>query len=368
MGDDMRLRGFAPKTQQAYHGAVIRLATHFARLPDTLDTLTEDELRAFFLALVTTRKVSRNTLIVYRSGIRFLYEVTLQRTWSVCDLVRPAKRHVLPEVRSTGEVRTLLVSVQDPRARMALITISSCVLRLSEGCQLLTSDIDGARMFVHVRAGKGGRDRYVLLLQRTLELLRVYWRTAAPRPRFGLPRGPWVFANREATGPLHATSLQKTFAAVVRGSGVTKHASSHTLRHSYATHLLECGVHLRAIQELLGHQSPATTAIYTHITPQVTDVLQRVVNALMAPLSRQGPCVTRCATPAVWRWSCDSSGRPMWRASAPLRPTHPSPRRPRATWLMVTRFSNTNRTASCLNSFVNRRLDAIGHLRFQRTP
>ena len=367
MGDDMRLRGFAPKTQQAYHGAVIRLATHFARLPDTLDTLTEDELRAFFLALVTTRKVSRNTLIVYRSGIRFLYEVTLQRTWSVCDLVRPAKRHVLPEVRSTGEVRTLLVSVQDPRARMALITISSCVLRLSEGCQLLTSDIDGARMFVHVRAGKGGRDRYVLL-QRTLELLRVYWRTAAPRPRFGLPRGPWVFANREATGPLHATSLQKTFAAVVRGSCVTKHASSHTLRHSYATHLLECGVHLRAIQELLGHQSPATTAIYTHITPQVTDVLQRVVNALMAPLSRQGPCVTRCATPAVWRWSCDSSGRPMWRASAPLRPTHPSPRRPRATWLMVTRFSNTNRTASCLNSFVNRRLDAIGHLRFQRTP
>ena len=111
MGDDMRLRGFAPKTQQAYHGAVIRLATHCARLPDMLDTLTEDELRAFFLALVTTRKVSRSTLIVYRSGIRFLYEVTLQRTWPVCDLVRPAKRHVLPVVLSTGEVGTLLASV-----------------------------------------------------------------------------------------------------------------------------------------------------------------------------------------------------------------------------------------------------------------
>jgi len=179
---------------------VVGLARHFARWPDTLDTLTEDGRHAFFLALVTTRKVSRSTRIVYRSGIRFVYEVTLHRTWPVFDLVRPAKRHVLPVVLSTGEVRTLLASVQDPRARMALIAIYSCGLRLSEGCQLLTRDIDRARMFVHVRAGKGGRDRYV------------------PLPRFALPRGPWVFTNREATGPLHATSLQKTFAAVAPGA------------------------------------------------------------------------------------------------------------------------------------------------------
>ena len=284
MGEDMQLRGFAPKTQQAYRGAVIGLATHVARLPDTLDTLTEAELRAFFLELVTTRQVSRSTLIVYRSGIRFLYEVTRHRAWPVFDLVRPAPRHVLPVVLSTDEVRQVLGSVQDLRARMALIMIYSCGLRLSEGVTLETRDIDSARMVVHVRAGKGGRDRYVPLPQRTLELFRMYWRTAAPRPRAGLPRGPWVFANREATGPLHATSLQKTFAAVVRGSGLTKHASIHTLRHSYATHLLECGVHLRAIQELLGHKSPATTAVYTHITPQVTDVRQRTVNTLMAAL------------------------------------------------------------------------------------
>ena len=284
MGEDMRLRGFAPKTQQAYRGAVVGLAAHFARLPDTLDALTQAELRAFFLDLVTRRQVSRSTLIVYRSGIRFLYEVTLQRTWPVFDLVRPAKRHVLPVVLSTDEVRQVLARVQDPRARMALITIYSCGLRLAEGVTLETRDIDSARMFVHVRAGKGGRDRYVPLPQRTLELLRVYWRAAAPRPGVGLPRGPWVFPNREATGPLHATSLQKTFAAVVRTSDLTKHASIHTLRHSYATHLLECGVHLRAIQELLGHKSPATTAIYTHITPSVTDALQRTVNGLMATL------------------------------------------------------------------------------------
>ena len=284
MGEDMRLPGFAPKTQQSYRRAVIGLATYFARSPDTLDALTEAELRDYFLDLVTRRRVSRSTLIVYRSGIRFLYEVTLQRTWPVFALVRPAKRHTLPIVLSTDEVLQLLATVQDPRARMTLIMIYSCGLRLSEGVSLLTSGVDSARMFVHVRAGKGGRDRYVPLPQRTLELLRAYWRTAAPRPRFGLPRGPWLFANREATGPLHATSLQKTFAAVMRTGGLTKHASIHTLRHSYATHLLECGVHLRAIQELLGHRSPATTAVYTHITPPVTDALQRTVNSLMAPL------------------------------------------------------------------------------------
>lgn len=284
LGEDMRLRGLATRTQQSYRGAVVGLATHCAREPDTLDTLSEAELRAFFLDLVVRRQVSRSTLIVYRSGIRFLYEITLGRTWPVFDLVRPAKRHVLPVVLSTDEVRRLLARVQDPRARMALITIYSCGLRLSEGVGLQTRDIDSARMLVHVRAGKGGRDRYVPLPQRTLELLRVYWRSTAPRPRVGLPRGPWLFTNREAAGPLHATSLQKTFAAVVRGSDLTKHASIHTLRHSYATHLLECGVHLRAIQELLGHKSPATTAVYTHITPQVTDVLQRTVNTLMATL------------------------------------------------------------------------------------
>jgi len=125
------------------------LATHFARLPDTLDTLdtlTEDELRAFFFALVSTRKVSRCTLIVRRSGIRFPFAVKWYHTWPVFDLIRSAKRHVSPVVLSTGEIRALLASVQDPRARRALIAIYSCGLRLSDGCWLLTRDIDSTRM------------------------------------------------------------------------------------------------------------------------------------------------------------------------------------------------------------------------------
>lgn len=136
-----------------------------------MDALTEDQLRASFLDLVTTRQVSRSTLIVHCSGIRFLCEVTLQRAWPVFDLVRPAKRHVLPVVLSTDEVRHVLAQVLDPRARMALITIYSCGRRLSESIHLETPHIDSARMLVHVRAGKGGRDQYVPLPQRTLKSL-----------------------------------------------------------------------------------------------------------------------------------------------------------------------------------------------------
>ena len=285
MGEDMRLRGFALKTQQSYRGAVTGLATHFARSPDTLDTLSEDELRAFFLHVVSTRQVSRRTLVVYRSGIRFLYEVTLQRTWPVFDVLRPAKRHTRPNVLAVSEVRQLLAAVRDAQARMTLTLIYSCGLRLSEGISLRTCDIDRARMVVHVRAGKGGRDRYVPLPMRTLDLLGAYWRATPPaRRRAAAAHGTCLFPNREATGPLHATSLQRTFAAVVRASTLKKHATIHTLRHSYATHLLECGVHLRTIQELLGHQSPATTAVYTHITPTVTSALYVTVNLLMATL------------------------------------------------------------------------------------
>ena len=285
MGEDMRLRGFALKTQQSYRGAVAILARFHQRSPDSLDTLAEAELRAFFLHLITERQVSRSTLIVYRSGIRFLYEVTLRRTWPVFDLVRPAKRHTLPNVLAVAEVHQLLAAVRDAQARMTLTLIYSCGLRLSEGISLLTSDIDRARMVIHVRAGKGGRDRYVPLPMRTLDLLGAYWRATPPvRRRAAAAHGAWLFPNREATGPLRAISLQKTFAAVVRTGGLTKHASIHTLRHSYATHRLECGVHLRTIQELLGHQSPATTAVYTHITPMVTNALHATVNTLMATL------------------------------------------------------------------------------------
>lgn len=277
MVEDMQLRGFAQRTRDSYLTAVNVLARFCGRDRDALGSLTEEEVRRFFLHLVTERRASRSTLIVYRSGVRFLFEVTLGRAWPVLHLVQPLKRHSLPVVLSLAEVRVLVRAVRDLRAQTCLTTIYSCGLRLSEGMKLTVADIDSQRMVVHVREGKGGRDRYVPLADRTLEVLRFYWRSWRPAK-------PWLFPNRDGTGPLSPTSLQRTFAAVVRASGLEKHASIHTLRHSYATHLLERGVHLRVIQELLGHRSPRTTAVYTHITPAVTRTLHATVNSLMAAL------------------------------------------------------------------------------------
>jgi len=221
MLEDLQLRGLSPRTQQCYLEAVKHLAQHDRRAPDDL---SEEELRQYFLFLINDKKVAERTLRVHLYGIRFFYERTLQRPWPVFNRVRPRKTPKLPVVLSRWEVRSLLALVKNPNARRCLRLMYACGLRLTEGTQLQVSDIDAPRMLVRVHQGTGGKDRVVPLAPRVLALLREYWRRQRPRP--------WVFPARDGSAPLSPTSLQQTFKAVVRQSGIPKEASIHTRRHS----------------------------------------------------------------------------------------------------------------------------------------
>lgn len=274
MIEDLQLHGYAGGTQACYVRAVRILAEHYHRSPDQL---TEDQIRGFFIHLIRQRHLTRPTLVMYRAAIRFFYETTLRRPLPVFDLIRPENRRKLPVVLSRREVQRVLHRVRNTRERMCLTMIYSCGLRLREGTRLQLGDIDSHRMMVHVRNGKGGKDRYVPLPQRSLELLRDYWRQERP--------GPWLFPeDGGADRPIKGDRPYRALKAVLDQSKINKSANVHTLRHSYATHLLEAGVNLRVIQEILGHQNPKTTAIYTHLTPQMMAGFVTKVNQLMAAL------------------------------------------------------------------------------------
>lgn len=273
MTEDMQLHGFSEKTQACYVGAVKSLAGYYHRFSDKV---SEEEIRQFFLYLVNEKGVANSTLTVHLCGIKFFYEQTLKREWRIFELIRGKRREKLPVVLSPEEVHTLLSLVRNDVIRTALTTIYSCGLRLNEGTHLEVTDIDSARMLVRVRNGKGGKDRYVPLAERTLELLRAYWTMKHP--------SRWLFPASNAKGPISNTTLQKAFKITVDQSNIGKKVSIHSLRHSYATHLLENNVDLRVIQEILGHKSPKTTAIYTHLTPKTIDTLKVTINRLMAGL------------------------------------------------------------------------------------
>jgi site-specific recombinase XerD len=277
MLEDMQLRGLAPKTQDAYLRAVRQLAEYFGKSPDQV---TEEELRAYFLYLKNEKKASRSAFTIALCGIKFFYEKTLQQEWAVFDLVQPPKSKKLPVVFSREEVRQLLARLRRFHYRVCLTTIYSCGLRLGEGVRLQVADIDGDRQLLHVRQGKGAKDRYVPLPAATLDLLRQQWRTHC-HPQ-------WLFPARQqphATAPLCASGVQRAFKAALTDSGIPKRASVHTLRHSYATHLLEEGVNLRVIQSYLGHSSPKTTAVYTHLTGDAQSRAVAVIDQLMSDLA-----------------------------------------------------------------------------------
>jgi integrase/recombinase XerD len=276
MGEDMRLRDFRPRTQEGYSLAVRQFLDRMQREPQTL---TDDDVRAYFLYLREGKKLAPSSINIAVHALRFFFIHTLQRDWPVFDLLRVNKPRMLPVVLSTNEVRALLAAVRHPVRRVALSTIYALGLRLGEGLRLETGHIDGERLLVWVRNGKGARDRGVPLPRPLLARLRHYWkheRAVSPTK--------YLFVPTNGLAPLHETTLQKTFTAACKDAGINKHASVHTLRHSYATHLLESGVSLRSIQQVLGHKSMRTTELYMHVTQPGSEHLQEILDRLMADL------------------------------------------------------------------------------------
>jgi integrase/recombinase XerD len=281
MMEDLQLRGLSAKTQEAYLRAVRQLAEHYHKSPDLI---TEEELRLYFLYLKNDKQVSRSSFSIALSGLKFFYERTLHREWATLDLPRRTREKKLPAVLSVTEVRQILACLRRPYYRVCLTTIYSCGLRLREGVSLQVRDIDGERKMLHVRQGKGNKDRYVPLPDNTLKILRDYWSTHRhPMWLFPAPTRAGVPMS-SATQPMDPSSVQRAFKAALQESGVQKEASVHTLRHSYATHLLEAGVHLRLIQAYLGHSSPKTTALYTHLTREANALATDAINRVMQPL------------------------------------------------------------------------------------
>jgi site-specific recombinase XerD len=277
--EDMQLHGYSPKTQSCYVGAVRSLAKHYRKSPDLI---SEEELRHYFLHLTLEKKVARATATIALCGIKFLFQNTLQRNWTCFKLLRPPKSKKLPVVLSREEVQKILSGVQVPIYRVCLTTIYSCGLRLSEGLCLQVPDVDAARMLLRIR-GKGNKERFVPLPQRTLEELRQLWLTHhSPSWLFpAITRHGLHHSVQHDAGPVTRSTLQRAFRRALKPSGVTKAAHVHTLRHSMATHLLEAGVNLRIIQTILGHTTPTTTALYTHLTQQVRESVKVPINELM---------------------------------------------------------------------------------------
>ena len=254
MTEDMMVRNLSPATQRSYISAVSKFSRFFGRSPDKL---TLEDVRTFQVHLVA-KGMSWPGLNQVVCALRFFYGVTLRRDEIPERIPYARQPRKLPEVLSAGEVVRFLEAVPSLRTRVALTTAYAAGLRASEAVSLKVANIDSGRMVIRVQQGKGGKDRYVMLSAQLLGILRTYWRLARPKD--------WLFPGRDPTNPIEVNVLHAACRSACAASGLTKRVTVHTLRHSFATHLLESGTDIRIIQVLLGHSNLSSTARYTHVS------------------------------------------------------------------------------------------------------
>lgn len=272
MLDELERRNYTQTTRRAYLLGVTDFARHFHRSPDQLGL---DHVRDYQVHLLRERKLKPNTVVVRLAALRFLFVQVLKRPWTVAETPYPKHPDALPTVLSQEEVARLIDAALTPLHKVVLMTLYATGLRRAELTQLQVSDIDTQRMAIHVRGGKGRKDRDVMLSPVLLDALRQYWRTLQRKPRRWLfPGGRW---HSDVERPMTDKVVWYACQQAARRAGIDKRVHPHTLRHSFATHLLEAGVEITVVQRLLGHSSLTTTARYLHVT-------QGRVQKLAAPL------------------------------------------------------------------------------------
>jgi integrase/recombinase XerD len=255
MIEDMQVRNLAPNTQQGYVRQVSLFARYFHKSPELLQP---EQIRAYLVYLANEKKLSRSTIVIATSALRFLYKVTLKRNWSLEEVIPvPKKPQKLPVILSPEEVREFLDCVQGRKHRAILTTCYAAGLRLSEVVTLIPSAIDSKRMVIRVEQGKGQKDRYVMLSPKLLEILRDWWRVDRP--------GHWLFPGNVPGQHINEHTVEQECRKAREISKIPKPITPHLLRHAFAVHLLENGTDVRTIQLLLGHRNLATTARYLRI-------------------------------------------------------------------------------------------------------
>jgi len=258
--DELRLRGYSPRTRKAYRGQVERFLEWVGK---AAQEVTAEDVRAYLLHLAEDRGVSASYRNQAVSALKFLYRRVVKRPGVVASLPRPKEGRSLPTVLSHGEVARLLGALDNLKHRAILMLIYAGGLRVSEAARLRVADVDVERRMVFIRGGKGNKDRYTVLADAAVEVLRAYQAKYNPDPN------GWLFPGARPGGHISPRTIQKVFDAARKKAGIQKAATVHTLRHSFATHLLESGTDIRYIQELLGHKDPRTTQRYTHVSGRV---------------------------------------------------------------------------------------------------
>lgn len=272
MTEDLKLKNYAAGTRYAYLTCARRFVAFHMRSPTTMG---EREIREFLLDLALAGEATPAKLKMHVAALKFLYATTLRRPEEVVHLSWPKAPVHLPDILSPDEVATVLAAVEPMMYRAVVMTAYGAGLRIREACSLHIADIDAKRGVIHVREGKRGRDRYVMLSPRLHHFLREYWRQVRPP---GTHLFPGAKPSRAITPKAVAAALRKAVAT----TGIKKRITMHGLRHSFATHLLEAGTDIRVIQVLLGHRSIRTTAMYAHVST-------RHVASVPSPLDRLPP-------------------------------------------------------------------------------